>query len=128
MDRSTAIKKLAKILGNTLRYRIDAGAPKQEYREAAQADLKLERPKCVALREHMEARKAALLEADAAYQGLKKAYEESKKRCDELSGIALRYRVTVGTMPGGLFFHIKAQGDSWEQVIAKLTEEKQSAA
>ena len=30
------------------------------------------------------------------------------------------YRFTVGTS-NGMFFHIRAQGDSWEEVIEKVT-------
>lgn len=120
MERSVALKKLGRILGKTFRYRIDTGAPNPDDRREAAARLAVERPKRDDLGKQMEARRAAVLDADADYQRLKSAHEESKKLCNELMGIGLRHRITVGTVPGGLFFHVKAEGDSWEDVIAKI--------
>jgi len=34
--------------------------------------------------------------------------------------VTSRYKITVGTT-SDLFFHIKAQGDSWEDVIAQVS-------
>lgn len=68
----------------------------------------------------MDARKKAILDADPEYQKLKADYAAADKRCGSLTAITCRYKFTVGTT-GELFFHVKAQGDSWEEVIDKLT-------
>ncbi len=65
------------------------------------------------------------MQADAEYQRLKAAHADAEKYCGNLLSITYHYRFTVGQSKFG-FFHIKAQGDSWEEVISKLTE-KQAA-
>lgn len=121
MERTVAIKKLGKILGKSLGYRVDPKAPNQDDRDEARAKLPAATAKRKALSEQMEARRIAILQADAEYQQLKSAHAEAKKYCDELFSITCHYRFTVGTS-NSLFFTVRAQGDSWEEVIAKLTE------
>ncbi len=120
MERAVAIKKLGKILGKSLGYRVDPKAPDQDDRDEARAKLREEAPKRDAMNKAVEARRAEVLNADAEYQRLKTELAEVKKVCDELFGITMRYRFTAGVM-NSMFFHIKAQGDSWEEVISKLT-------
>lgn len=119
MERAAAIKQLGKILGKNFGYRIDEKAPRKDGRDAAADRLREERPRRDALRKQMEERRAEILAADQEYQRLKTAYMESNAACDQLQSTALRYRITVGTT-NSLFFHVKAQGDSWESVIAEL--------
>lgn len=121
MERAVAIKKLTKILGKSLGYRVDATAPDHDDRAEARVKLHDATLKRLALEEQMKSRKLAILQADAEYQRLKAAHAESKKHCDALYAITLRYRFTVGVM-SSMFFHVKAQGDSWEKVIKKLTD------
>lgn len=123
MERAVAIKKLTKILGKSLGYQVDLKAPDQDDRDEAQAKLKDEIPKRKALSEQMEARRVEILRADAEYQRLKAEHAEADKVCSGLFSITMRYRFTAGTM-GSMFFHVKAQGDTWEEVIAKLTEKR----
>ena len=125
MERQVAIKKLGKILGKSLGYRVDLKAPVEDDRIEARAELKVAVAERDALSKQKDARMAELLQADAEFQRLKVATAQARKRCEELQGITMRYRFTAGTS-NGLFFAIKAQGDSWEEVIGKLTE-KQSA-
>ncbi len=125
MERTVAIKKLGKILGKSLGYRVDPKAPDQDDRDEAQAKLRDAVPRRKALEEELAARRTAVLEADAEYRRIGAEYRQAKKDCDELFSIAHHYRFTAGTS-NGMFFHIKAQGDSWEEVLAKLTE-KQNA-
>ena len=120
MERAAAIKKLSKILGKSFGYRVNPKAPDQDDRDEARAKLREAVPKREELRAAVEARCKAFLQADAEYQRLKEELTEARKTCDELSSITVGYRFTVGTS-GDLFFHVKAQGDSWEEVIAKLT-------
>jgi hypothetical protein len=67
-----------------------------------------------------DARLAFLLANDAEYQRLKDEHQAAKKEADELLGKLHSYRFTAGKSVGGLFFQVLAEGDSWEDVIAKL--------
>ncbi len=121
MERSVAIKKLGRILGKSLGYRVDPKAPTQEERDVAMAKLREVRPMREALSKQVDARRAEVLLADAEYQRLKTEHAEATKNCNELLSITCHYRFTVG-VSNSMFFHVKAQGDSWEQVIEKLCE------
>lgn len=69
----------------------------------------------------------AILAADAEYQNLLAASKVASKKVDELSGITNHYKITVGTFES-IFFRVEAQGDSWEDVIAKVDRKKNKAA
>jgi hypothetical protein len=126
MERAVAIKKLTKILGKSLGYRVDPKAADQDDRNEAMAKLPDVRSAVRALEIQMRQREDAILEADAEYQRLKAARADAKKALDNLLGTTSSYRFTVGVM-SSMFFHVKAQGDSWEEVIAQLTEKKADA-
>jgi hypothetical protein len=119
MERAVALKKLRKIIGNSLGYRVDDKAPSAEAREAARLRI----PGLVATRKAAEAalsaRLAALLAADDEYQRLAKERDVAREHSAAAFATANRYKITVGSS-GALFFTVKAQGDSWEDVIAKL--------
>lgn len=123
MERAVAIKKLTKILGKSLGYRVDPKAPDQDDRDEARAQLAVEVPKRDALKKQRRERLETILLADAEYQRLKAEEAEAQKRCEKLSSATHHYRFTAGTS-NGMFFLVKAQGDSWEEVIAKLTKER----
>lgn len=125
MERAVAIKKLGKILGKSLGYRVDTTAPTQDERGEAQAKLPAATVVMKSLNEQMDGRRSAILKADPEYQRLKVEYEAARKHRDKLLSITNHYKITVG-VSNSLFFIIKAQGDSWEDVIGKLTE-KQAA-
>ena len=126
MERATAIKKLGKLLGKPLGYRINPKAATADERAAAKA----EQGAAVAARNQLERQKnermRAVLVADQEYQSLNAAYKTAKKHADELSSMLYSYKFTVG-VSNGVFFMVKAQGDSWEDVIHQV-EEKQNAA
>jgi len=119
MNRADALKQLGKLLGKSFGYRVDLDAPTAEERETAQAALTVASEKAKTLLEQKEARIKTLLEADAEYQRLKTDHEAAKKERNHLAGVCHQYKFTVGTS-SEMFFHVKAQGDSWEEVIAKL--------
>jgi len=125
MERAVAIKKLGKILGKSLGYRVDPKAPDQDEREEARAKLRVSLVQREALSKERNARREEILLADAEYQRLKTEHEKSKNDCEQLSSIMRSYRFTVG-ISNSMFFTIKAQGDSWEEVIAKLTEKERA--
>lgn len=120
MERVVAIKKLGRILGKSLGYRVDPRAPSREEREEAQRQLPALNATKQQAREAMVARRAALLASDQQYQELVAAYEDAKKRAERTFSISRHYKFVVGTT-NSMFFHIKAEGDSWEEVIEKLS-------
>jgi hypothetical protein len=127
MERTVAIKTLGKLLGKKLGYRVDAKAPTKEERAEARAALTQaieERNKLV---EQRDARSKAILAADAEYQRLLTDAKAARNHTDELSSITRHYKITVGTSEG-MFFLVKAEGDSWEEVIDKLTVKEKQAA
>ncbi len=123
MERTIALKKLSYLLGKKLGYRIDARAPTPDERMTAKAMLAPAIEEHNKLKERRDTRYKAILEADAEYQDLLVATRAASKRADELLSITRHYKITVGTS-GGMFFHVRADGDSWEDVIDKLTTKK----
>jgi regulator of protease activity HflC (stomatin/prohibitin superfamily) len=119
MERAVAIKKVAAILGRDMGYRVDASAPSSDVREAAREALKAANAERDRLRADRDARKAALLAADAEYQALVLAADAAGENCKKLMSLLGHYKITVG-ISNSMFFHVRAQGDTWEQVIAKL--------
>jgi hypothetical protein len=119
MERAIAIKKLGKLLGKSLGYRVDPNAPLADEREELRATLKEASTKVDALLKQKELRIKALLDADAEFQRIKAEHATAKKARDRLASRCYHYRFTVGTNDG-LFFVVKAQGDSWEEVIGKV--------
>ena len=119
MERAVALKKLRKLLGDKLGYRVNDNAPTHEQREAARAELKARQGAYDLLKEMREARYQAVLASDAEYQRLKTSCAEMRKHREELAGISSHYKITVGTS-GSMFFTVKAEGDSWEEVIEKV--------
>lgn len=123
MRREDAIKKLGRLLGKNLGYRVDPTAPDQDERNEALTNLKIQRPIRDELRKQVELRCKAILAADEEYQRLKAEMKAASDTCDKLLSITNQYRFTVG-VSNSLWFTIRAQGDSWEEVIAKLTKDK----
>ena len=120
MERSTAIKRLGKLLGKNLGYRVNDKAPTREDRTAAKEALK---PACAerdALKEKRDERYRAILAGDPEYQRLHAEHRAASQRVDRLASITRHYKITVG-ISNSMFFHIKAEGDSWEEVIDQLT-------
>lgn len=123
MRREDAIKKLGKLLGKSFRYQVDTKAPDADEREAARLGFKVASERYKRLGDQLTERRNALLAADPEYQQLKEEFSRASKQKDELGYTSRRYRFTAGTM-GDLFFTVLAQGDSWEEVIAKLTKKE----
>ena len=121
MERAVALSKLGKILGKSLGYRVDPKAPDQEGRDEARAKLKGAQAVREALGKQKNDRMRELLQGDAEFMRLKAEYDAAGKTCTELYSMTSHYRFTVG-ISSSMFFHVKAQGDSWEEVIGKLTE------
>jgi hypothetical protein len=119
MERSVAVKKLHKLLGKGFGYRVDAKAPLQDDRDKARAAIKDAIAERDRLRAECDARRKAVLDGDEEYQKRYNSYKAARECVDSLSSISHRYRVTVGNS-NGMFFSVKAQGDNWEEVFAKV--------
>jgi|ERR1700685_326663 len=120
MQRADAIKKLGKMLGKNLGYRVDDKAATREERQAARAELTPAIAERKKLEEQKDERRRAILAADTEYQNLCAAYEAARKNTDRLGSIMSHFKITVGTTTS-MFFHVRAEGDSWEEVIDQLT-------
>lgn len=120
MERTVALKKLRRLLGQKVGYRIDHKAPTEDDRAQARAEMPGAVERRNELREKRDARYKAILATDGEYQTLQASVQAVNKRVDELRGVAMHHKITVGTSEG-MFFVVKAQGDSWEDVIDKLT-------
>jgi hypothetical protein len=119
MERAVAVKKLGKLLGKNLGYRIADKAPTKEERAAAQKALIGAVAHRNALKEKRDERYRAILAADAEYQQLHAEHRAASEHVNELSSITRHYKITVG-ISNSMFFHIKAEGDSWEEIIDKV--------
>jgi hypothetical protein len=123
MERSVALAKLRKILGKNLGYRVSAKAPTVEEREAAQVQLPAARAERDQLKDQRRARCNAILAGDQEYQALVAAHKAAEERVGKLFSDARHYKITVGIC-NDMFFHQKAEGDSWEEVLEKLAKPK----
>jgi len=123
MERAVAIKVLGKLLGKKLGYRVDDKAPTKEERAEARAALTQAIEERNKMNEQRDARYKAILAADEEYQRLFAEAKAARKRTDELSSITRHYKITVGTSEG-MFFMVRAEGDTWEEIIAKLPRDR----
>ena|SRR5215475_382517 len=120
MERIVAIKKLTKILGKSLGYRVDPRAPSADERQEAKNALPAAIEKRNKLEKEMNDRRHKILAEDVEYQRSLTAYKEARENTEQLASKTRHYKMTVGTS-NGMFFVVKAEGDSWEEIIAKLT-------
>ena len=119
MDRQVAIRKLTKILGKSLGYRVDPTAPTKDQRDEAKAALIPAIEKRKAIGQKRDERYRAILAADPEYQSLAAAYKEASAEVDRLAAITRHFKMTVGVV-NDLFFSVRAEGDSWEEILATL--------
>ncbi len=119
MERTAAVKKLGKLLGKSLGYRVNDKAPTREERAEAREALGPARTERDALKAKRDERYRAILAGDPEYQRLHAEHRVAYEHVEKLASITRHYKITVGTS-NSMFFHIKAEGDSWEDVIAKL--------
>ena len=119
MERAVALKKLRKILGDKLGYRVDPKAPDAEVRAMARTRSVELSAKLRVVDAAREARRAVILAADETYRNLAAEAVLLRDARDKASSTSHHFRVTVGLV-SELFFSVKAQGDSWEDVIKQL--------
>lgn len=119
MERAVALTKLRTLLGKTMGYRIDTKAPTPEERAAAKDVMPAAIAQREAAQEAREARAKFLLDNDAEYQSCCAVAKSAWDYVDKLFSITYRHKFTVGKM-SSLFFHVIAEGDTWEEVIEKV--------
>jgi len=127
MERNAALKIVQKLLGNPkgFGYRVDSRALDAEHRAAAQVELKtLEAIQKDAV-DRMEERKRHLLQ-DPTYVELVGKAKAIRKRANEVRGEVYARKIAVG-ISNSLWFSVKADGDSWEEIIKKLSADKVKA-
>lgn len=126
MERGVAIKKLEKLLGKKMGWCVRPTYSTADERAAAKAALPSAREERNRLKEQKDARHRAILEADAEYQSLLTASKAAAENVERLDGITRHHKITVGINLGWAF-KVKAEGDSWEEVIEKLATAKVAA-
>jgi len=124
MDKSVAVKKLRQAIGKGFGYRENPRAGTREDREKAKSELKVATAERQRLKDAIYARERELHMGDEQWLTLQAAYKEAGKRTSTLSGKAHYHRITVGhseSIGGFGFFHVKAEGDNWQEVLDKVT-------
>ena len=133
MERQQAIKIVKRLLSGKrgtfadpekFGYQVDDKAAGPEEREQAKEALHDAIEAKKKAQDAVEARRQALL-SDPDYRALVDDYGERRKAVDRLHSVIHRRKITVG-YSNSLFFHVEAQGDSWEEIIATLKKEKTS--
>jgi hypothetical protein len=123
MERAVALKKLGKLLGKSLGYRVDPRGLNAEDRDAAVREAKALSAEYKLAEEAEAARRKAILEGDAEYQRLRTEAKRLRDAKDTAWSKSRHFKFTVGTS-NGIFFHVRAQGDSWEEVIETVISEQ----
>ena len=118
MNQTQALSKLKAVLGSKFEYRIDSKAPDAAERERRRLAYKAAAEAERVARDAATARLAALMKGDAEYQSLRGAVKAAERHKDSLPSDH-DFRITVGRNES-IFFSVKAQGDTWDEVVSKL--------
>lgn len=119
MEQRVALKKLGKMLGPKLGYRIDPKAPTGEERDAARAQLSAAVSARNDLTSKRDTRRDAILAADEEFQRLRREASAAIDTVEKLGGMMRHRKITVGVSTS-LFFVVKAEGDNWQEVVDKV--------
>lgn len=124
MNNAQAMSKLKKLFGPKAAYRIDPRAPDADAREVAQARMP-ELIESVKITEAALLARRAVLLADPEYVKLRAEFTAAKDAKEKASSLTYWYRISAG-VSSSLCFEIKAQGDTWNDVFAKLKERSEA--
>jgi hypothetical protein len=119
MTRQEAIKKLGRIYGKKAGYRVADGAANADERAAASQALKELRALNRELDAQIDKRRAELLNVPD-YNELLKTRSSIKQQMNTAMSVAASHKFTAGYVSGMGFFHVEAQGDTWEEIFAKI--------
>lgn len=120
------MKRLSKMFGSKFRYRVDPSAPSADERERTRTDLPALLKTREAAERAMRERQRVLL-LDPEFVQLEAEWKAARKAHAEAASALHHFKFTAGTLDGagGLeFFRVHAQGDSWEDIFAKLKADK----
>lgn len=126
MNQTQALAKLRKLLGPKLGYQLNKNALNASGREKARAEHQAAIARKNTAKDAVQARRIWLLANDAEYQGLLAQYDGAHKESDSLGGGRYTCPIVVG-VSSGLFFSVKAEGDNWQEVVAKVEASKVTA-
>lgn len=119
MTPTEGVRRIRKLLGTKAKYRELHERTSPEGRALAMDKARHLKALYDAAKEKRDALHRELL-ADHRYQAIQAETAELRRQWERERGLALRYRLTVGTVEGGMFFMVKAQGDNWAEVVFKL--------
>jgi hypothetical protein len=119
MQRAAAIKKLTKLLGQAFGYRVNLHAPYADERLQEQANARRLLDARQAALEALNARRTWLLDADPEHRLLLEQLTRLRDAHANANFMARAYRFTAG-VTDGMFYHVVAQGDTWEEVVASV--------
>ena len=118
MNATQALAKARKLLGKAAFIRVNDKAPVGDVREQMHTDWLAAKDAQTAAQDALDARRAAVLKADAEYQQLKCDLAAAKERTEGLCGFNRR-RVEIGSS-GGMFNTIHADGDNFTDALDAL--------
>jgi hypothetical protein len=121
MKMSTALTALRKLLGPKAAIRDNRRPSSPEQRDAADAARRATALKRAAALAAVEARKEAVLSADAEYQRLRQEFHAARAAHESLPHAEYRYVCGVAS---ALFFTVKAEADNLEELIEKVRAQK----
>lgn len=123
MNQAQAIRRLRKIIGDSLGYRINANAADADTRAEAQAAHPALRAEVEAAAEAVKQRRQAVLDADPEYQAAKARHAAAVDARDRASSIIHSHRIVVGRVASaGEFrmFTTLAEADNWADAVEKI--------
>jgi len=121
MNRKQAIAKLKTIVGPKLGYHEPRNALDAEGRAEQREIARSLRVEECALRTALDERRAELL-SDPVYVDLRTRLNAKKAEADKAQARSHRKPIQVGKQ-GEVFFHILADGDTWAEIVEKMTKE-----
>lgn len=126
MTRQEAWQRLVRLFGEKRAgYRVAKAISSPEKRQKAKEAADALHARWTDVKTRREARAKELL-SDSLYQELEAESRALYRARDQALAEAGAYRFTIGTSDG-MFFHVSAQGDTWEECFAKLDATQQKA-
>ena len=119
VNPTRSLPKLRKLLGPKFGYRVNPKAPTPEERAEAKAAYSAALEKKLACQKRRDEYRNALLAGDQEYQRLRAEEIIAANCAAELAGLRMSYKITAGVSTD-MFFIVKAEGDTWNEIIAKL--------
>jgi len=121
VNQKQALAKLRAKLGAKLGWRIDDRAPDEQERLEERELSRPHRADAVEYKALLDARRAELLK-DPEYVRLREQYKASDDAANRALSRSMSSRITVGKFGDLGFFIVVASGDTWDEVVRKVSE------